>query len=145
MDTNCHDRLRRAFRAAIFRTERLRLAGRDAEAAEQLSLERAATQAQLATAGEPDPAATLRRWHDEDLAAFDFAHLLGELVAERIGGTPRESAPAATVGSYPSVPDAPASAVPQQAFPPPPTGIPGLADLLDDMLSQDRRRGAPHR
>lgn len=141
MSTADELQLRRDVRAAVFRTARLRRAGREIEADEQLAAELAAAQARLATAGDADPAAVLHRWQMEDDAALAIAQLIGELVLEGLAAAPGHPAaparePAASVSPTPV-------ASPLLAFPAPPTGGPGLADLLDEMLLQDRPR-RPH-
>lgn len=126
--------LRREVRATVFR-----LARAHHEVAPGMSLagEFAAVQARLAALGCPDPERTLCRWRMEDEAAFDLAALVHELVAARLPPVPAR--PFATVVMPP-----PASP-PSHAHPAPSsTGIPGLADLLDDMLSQERRHRPPH-
>jgi hypothetical protein len=129
--------LRREVRAAVFRTERLRRAGRDVEADEQLAAELAGAQARLAAADTTDPAATLLRWRMEDDAALAVAHLIGEIVAEglAVGGAATRHVEGDTQEAAQPV----EPATPMVAFPDPPTGVPGLADLLDEMLTQERR------
>jgi hypothetical protein len=135
---NAEDELlvRREVRTAVFRTNMLRRAGRAVEADEQLSGELAAAQARLAALGHHDAVGTLRCWRMEDEAAYDYALLIADLVAPQSASAPTPAAVAAPPrsGVEPSSP----ATVPL-AFPPPPTGVPGLADLLDDMLSQERR------
>ncbi|HLP02840.1 MAG TPA: hypothetical protein VK163_12505 [Opitutaceae bacterium] len=129
--------LRREVRAAVFRTERLRRAGRDVEADEQLASEIAGAQARLAAAEVSDPAAILLRWRMEDDAALAIAHLIGEIVTEGLSvgeNMTRRIGPGSHESAQPHRP-----ATPTAAFPDPPTGVPGLADLLDEMLSQERR------
>lgn len=133
--------LRREVRAAVFRAERLRRAGRAVEADEQLAAELAGAQGRLAAAGAPDPAATLRQWRLEDDAAWSIAHLIGEVVLDGLADSGAHAerrdrtAPADTAA--PAEP--PATGAPVFAFPAPPSGVPGLADLLDEMLTQERR------
>ncbi len=124
--------LRREVRAAVFRTERLRRAGRETEASGQLQGELAATRARLAALGRVDTAGTVHRWRAEDEAAFDLAALIGDLMHERAGASAPARPPAAVFA--PSLPSPP----PVRAAPA--GGIPGLADLLDDMLTQERSR-----
>lgn len=137
---NAEDELlvRRELRAAVFRTNQLRRVGRTVEADEQLAGELAAAQARLAALGHPDAAGTLRCWRMEDEAAYDYALLIADLVAASPGPAPAPALTRALPTPPPSPAPPPAAAVPV-AFPAPPTGIPGLADLLDDMLSQERR------
>jgi hypothetical protein len=128
--------LRREVRDSVFRAERLHRAGRPVEADEQLAGELAAAQARLAELGRPDPAATLLHWRGEDEAAYALAELVADLVAERIRRPAPPPAAAPTPASTPYCGD---SATPQHAFPAPPTDVPALADLLDDMLSHESR------
>ena len=130
--------LRREVRDSVFRSERLHRAGRTADADEQLAGELAAAQARLAESGRDDAAGTLLRWRGEDESAFALAELVADLVAERglrlVPATqPVFASPSAPIGD---------TAAPQFAFPAPATDIPALADLLDDMLSQERRAPA---
>ncbi len=139
--------LRRAVRAAVFRAERLRRAGRAPEAEEELAAEFAGAQGKLAAAGAPDPAATLHRWRLEDDAAWAIAHLIGEVVLDGLAaGAPRpeRAGPAAPERTPTPEPGQAPPPAPLLAFPAPPTGVPGLADLLDDMLTQERRARPRH-
>ncbi len=132
MNTEEELQVRREVRAAVFRTERLRAAGRLPEAREEREGELAAAQARLATLGVADAAALVLRWRAEDEGAFALATLLCELLAQR---QPSASPSAA--------PHAEATATPALAFPPPTTDTPVLADLLDAMLAQERRPRPP--
>lgn len=135
---NAEDELlvRREVRTAVFRTNMLRRAGRAVEADEQLAGELAGAQARLAALGHHDAVGTLRCWRMEDEAAYDYALLIADLVAPH---PPAATAPVPAAAPIRSeVAPAGPAAVPV-AFPSPPTGTPGLADLLDDMLSQERR------
>lgn len=146
MDTNTADRLRREVRAAVFRTERLRACSRSIEADEQLAGELAAAHAALTTAGESDPAALLRRWSAEDAAAFALAQLVADLVAESMAAKPPSNDhPEWPLPQTPrALASPPAHGIGQEAFPPPSSTTPGIADLLDDMFAQERsRNGRP--
>ncbi len=127
--------LRREVRTAVFRAARLRRAGRDLEADEQLAAELAGAQARLASHGVADAAGEILRWRMEDDAAFAIALMIGEIVLEGLN----QPSPAAVPAPGPATAAAHPSPVSAHAFPPPPTGVPGLADLLDEMLSQERR------
>ncbi|MFT3828759.1 MAG: hypothetical protein QM691_03535 [Opitutaceae bacterium] len=133
--------LRREVRAAVFRAERLRRAGRALEADEQLAAELAGAQGRLAAAGAADPATTLRQWRLEDDAAWSIAHLIGEIVLDGFSDArahPVRHEPAKPAAT--SSPEEPTpTGEPVMAFPEPPSGVPGLADLLDEMLTQERR------
>lgn len=133
--------LRREVRAAVFRAERLRRAGRAVEADEQLAAELAGAQGRLAAAGTSDPAATLRQWRMEDDAAWAIAHLIGEVVLDGLAGSGAASArhPRSAPDETRAPVDPAARGAPVIAFPEPPSGVPGLADLLDEMLTQERR------
>ncbi|HQF39357.1 MAG TPA: hypothetical protein PK322_09600 [Opitutaceae bacterium] len=132
MNTEEELQVRREVRAAVFRTERLRAAGRLPEAREELEGELAAAQARLASLGFADAATAVLRWRAEDEGAFALATLLCELLAQR----PPPAAP-------PTAPRADAPPAPALAFPPPTTDTPVLADLLDAMLAQERRPRPP--
>ncbi len=135
MNTEDELQARREVRAAVFRTERLRRVGRLTEASEQLDGELAAAQARLASGGRTDAAGTVLGWRAEDEAAFALAALLCDLLAER----PHPAATSAIASHEPRT----TPATPVLAFPPPPTGPPALADLLDAMLAQERRPRPP--
>ena len=125
--------LRREVRATVFRLAR---AHREAVLGMSLAGEFAAVQARLAALGCPDPERTLCRWRMEDGAGFDLAGLVHELVAARLPPVPAR--PFATVVMPPLV------SPPSHAHPAPVSaGIPGLADLLDDMISQERPHPPP--
>jgi hypothetical protein len=136
MKTEDELQLRREVRDSVFRAERMHRAGRPVEADEQLAGELAAAQARLAELGCPDPAATLLHWRADDEAAYALAELVADLVTER---SRRQAAPPAAAASPASTPHSGDSATPQYAFPAPPTDVPALADLLDDMLSRESR------
>jgi hypothetical protein len=130
MRPQSYDRLRRDVRTAVFRACRLRADGHAARADEQLADELAAAQAQLASDGMNDAAAVVGDWVEGDEAAFAQAQLTSELLFERL--------PRAENGPAPLSADRPG---PPSATPPRPAvgGVPGLADLLEDMLAQERR------
>ena len=130
MRPQSYDRLRRDVRTAVFHSCRLRVDGHAARADEHLADELAAAQAQLATDGMNDAAAVVRDWVEGDEAAFAQAQLTSELLFERLPRT--ETGPAPLSTDHPGPP----SATPSR---PVVGGVPGLADLLDDMLSQERR------
>ena len=133
MNTDEQDQQRRAVRDAVFRACRLRLNGRISAADELLASELLSAQARLGASGVADTAALVHQWYREDEAAFALAQLISELVGERLqsAGTPR----AALTVDRPSPPMA--------AAPPPAGGPPGLADLLDGMLTEERRAKRP--
>jgi len=130
MRPQSYDQLRRDVRTAVYRACRLRADGHGVRADEQLGDELAAAQAQLATDGMADAVMAVRAWVEADEAAFAQAQLTSELLLERL--------PRTEVGAAPLLAENPRSFVAPQLRPPV-SGVPGLADLLDDMLSQERR------
>lgn len=126
------DQLRRALRAAIFRAERLRTAGHSAAADELLSGELAAAQGRLAAGGTADASALVHLWYHEDEAAFALAQLIGELVGERIQSV-------VTPTALPAAERLVVSPSPAPPLATTPAGVPGLADLLDGMFTEERR------
>ena len=134
MNTDEQDQQRRAVRDAVFRACRLRLNGRISAADELLASELLSAQARLGASGVADAAALVHQWYREDEAAFALAQLISELVGERLqsAGTPRTT----LAVDRPDAPHAPAS-------PPAAGGPPGLADLLDGMLTEERRAKRP--
>ena len=134
MNTDEQDQQRRAVRDAVFRACRLRLNGRISAADELLASELLSAQARLGASGVADAAALVHQWYREDEAAFALAQLISELVGERLqpSATPRT---ALTV-DRPNPPMA--AAAPTTASAPP-----GLADLLDGMLTEERRAKRP--
>lgn len=134
MNTDEQDQQRRAVRDAVFRACRLRLNGRISAADELLASELLSAQARLGASGVADAAALVHQWYREDEAAFALAQLISELVGERLqsSDTPR----ATLTVDRPDAPHAPSP-------PPHAAGPPGLADLLDGMLTEERRAKRP--
>lgn len=134
MNTDEQDQQRRMVRDAVFRACRLRLNGRIAAADELLASELLSAQARLGATGLSDAAALVHQWYGEDEAAFALAQLIGELVGERLRSLVTQRTP--LEADRPS--GGPAPAVPPRAG-----GTPGLADLLDGMLTEERRSKRP--
>lgn len=76
----------------------------------------------------------LRDWVTEDEDSFEHAVLISELVSKNLGPV-RAGAPAPETRAA-AAPAAPAKTQPRQR----PATVPGIADMLDDMLSQQRDR-----
>jgi hypothetical protein len=130
MNTDELDQQRRAVRDAVFRAGRLRLNGQTVAADELLASELHAAQAHLGATGVADAAPLVHQWYGEDEATFALAHLISELVGDRLQSsvTPRT----ALAVDRPSTVSTPAT-------PPHAGSTPGLADLLDGMLTEERR------
>lgn len=129
--------LRREVRQLVHRTCRQRWEGDAAAAQEALDSEIARLLARQAGDGVDE--ATVRGWVAADEADFDRAVLISDLVASRIGAagaTTKPSVAGATVA-----PPATPAAAPARSRPPAGT-VPGIADMLDDMLTQQKPRKA---
>ena len=132
MSLHTHDRLRRAVRAAVYHACWRRLDGDDAAAEAVLAAE---VPAALAASAEPMSMddEIVRAWLDEDMADFDRAVLISDLVTRR-------TAPAAASALHTKTPR------PHHREPDParrPAGSPpAIADLLEGMLVQDRKARA---
>lgn len=133
------DQIRRGVRAAVYRACWRRLDGDEAGAQAVLACE---VPAALAPEGEAPGVddAIVQGWLQEDMADFDRAVLISELVARRT--------PAPAAAQTPAHARAPARAMPAPAdrdedLPRPvPGSVPAIADLLDGMLAQERRMRA---
>lgn len=132
MNNDEQDLARRAVRDAVFRAGRMRLAGRTSAADELLASELFATQGRLGAAGAPDAAALVRLWGEQDESAFALAQLISELVGDRIQSsvTPHQILSV----DQPMSPPLPPALAPRAAAEPP-----SLVDLLDGMLTEERR------
>lgn len=135
MDHQTRDRLRRGVRAAVYHACWRRLDGDEAGAQAILDCE---VPAALAQAGEGAmDEAEVRIWVDEDTADFDRAVLISDLVARR--GRIATSQPAMTSAAA-SVYARPAPRVVEDTPPARISGeVPAIADLLEGMLTQERR------
>lgn len=128
MEPTVREKLRQALRTAVHRACWHRREGDAAGAEVMLASE---TDAVLAAAGVVETGADeIVRWREEDAADFDHAMLIGELVSRRLA--PQVAAPA------------PAEILPRPLARPPRAraGVaPEIADMLDEMLAQERGNG----
>jgi len=72
----------------------------------------------------------VREWIEAEEAEFDRAILISDLIVSRIGRAPQEQAAAKSVSAAPPAPSRSRPAA---------SGAPVIADMLDDMLSQQKR------
>lgn len=133
--TTLRDRLRREVREAVFCACRQRLVGAPVAAEDWLATEIALLRVQHEGAGVTDTELTM--WQREDEDTFAHAKLVSELVAEQIGRvTANQPALAPAVAAEPVLMPTRSR---RAAEPDPVSGVPGLADLLQDMLDQEQR------
>jgi len=121
--------LRREVRHLVHRTCRQRLEGDETGAKKALDsgVARLLSAEPAADIEEPD----VREWIEAEEAEFDRAILISDLIVSRIGQDTRQEQ-----ASSKSVPAA--SPTPSRSRPAA-TGAPVIADMLDDMLSQQKR------
>jgi hypothetical protein len=123
--------LRREVRHLVYRTCRQRLEGDETGAQQALDSGLANLLAAETVVVAKEPA--VREWVEAEEAEFDRALLISDLVASRLGRDARRENARAKASR--AAPPPPASAQPRPAS----AGVPGIADMLDDMLSQQRR------
>ena len=138
MQLSPREKLRHDVRAVVHRACWRRVEGDAPGAHAQLDTELAQL---IEAAGETAPeSSVVREWVGNDREDFERGLLIGDIVARRL----RQAAPVAA-GPAPAAFAAPASApaaAPSTSEVPGRlrrTEAPGIADLLDDMLDQDRR------
>lgn len=131
METNPREVLRRAVRRAVHRACWRSLEGDSAPTQSDLATEITRARAEHGDAG-PISEVEVQSWITEDETEFDRAMLISDLVARRVH---RTVAPVAVEEEIPVVPVSPEPVI---AARPPTRTSPSIADLLDDMFSQQR-------
>lgn len=138
MEPNARELVRRGVRAAVYRSCWRRLEGDEPGAQALLSCE-----LPVVLADSKQPVAIddelVRTWLVEDMADFDRAVLVSDLVARRTAG-PQAQAPdkaAAMMSRSPVITEVQAGVAADA--PVRKSGSPAIADLLDGMLAQERR------
>jgi hypothetical protein len=121
--------LRREVRHLVHRTCRQRLDGDETGAQKALDSGLANLLSAEPTANVEEPA--VREWVAAEEAEFDRALLISDLVVSRMGRAERQEK--TTVKASQVIHPAPAHSRPAA------TGSPIIADMLDDMLSQQKR------
>jgi len=121
--------LRREVRHLVHRTCRQRLEGDEMGAKEALDsgLTKLLSAEPAADIEEP----VVREWIEAEEAEFDRAILISDLIVSRIGqNAPQKQTSSKSASAASTAPSSPRPAA---------TGAPVIADMLDDMLSQQKR------